>query len=138
MPHFQGECARDPEAARAYTAAIYDEMAKSDPQAAALFARQMGEGGLVQPQDPAATINDLGKRALGGDADAVRDLATTYTDLLNTDEAAAATAAQGFEQTYGVPIETAFELGKPAAPGTARSYSEDQALPCPEQGGELG
>lgn len=44
--------------------------------------------------DPAATINVLGKRALGGDADAVRDLTTTYTNLLNTDEAVAATVAK--------------------------------------------
>ncbi len=47
VPHFKGEFARDSEAARAYTAAVYDAMAKSDPQAAALFARQMGDGGLV-------------------------------------------------------------------------------------------
>lgn len=88
----------------------------------------MGEGGLVQPQDPAAAINEMGKRALGGDADAVRDLATTYTDLLNTDEAAAAKVAQTFEQTYGVPIKAAFELGKPAGQAAGRSYSEAEVL----------
>ncbi len=128
VPHFKGEFARDSEAARAYTAAVYDEMAKADPQAAALFARQMGDGGLVPIQDPAPAINDLGKRALGGDAEAVRDFAATYTDLLNTDEAAAAKAARNFEQTYGVPIEAAFELGKPASPATGRSYSEAEVL----------
>ncbi len=128
VPHFKGEFARAPEAARAYTAAVYQEMAKSDPEAAALFAKQMGDGGLVPVQDSAPAINDLGKRALGGDAEAVRDLATTYTNLLNTDEGAAAKAAMGFEKTYGMPIEAALEMGKPAGAASSRSYSEAELL----------
>ncbi|MBI2239385.1 MAG: peptidoglycan-binding protein [Magnetospirillum gryphiswaldense] len=51
VKHFAGEFKRAPEAARPYTAAIYETMAAKSPAQALQFARQMAAGGLAMAED---------------------------------------------------------------------------------------
>lgn len=46
--HFAGEFKRDPGAARAYTAAVYQDMAAASPKQAVQFAQAMGKAGLAE------------------------------------------------------------------------------------------
>lgn len=48
VKHFAGEFARDPDMAKPYTAAVFEEMAKSAPKQAMQFAGQMKAAGLVE------------------------------------------------------------------------------------------
>lgn len=48
VKHFAGEFKRDPDKAKPYTAAVYEEMAKSSPKQAVQFMGQMKAAGLVE------------------------------------------------------------------------------------------